>query len=210
VASIAVSDGVVLYAADVRSGGLQQRIACRLEHGDPQQALWWLSVHGIYRQPPQLDGQLPERQAESRADARGQQQATGEVPLHGKYKLPASCFAYVGDPSDPRSWHLPYLNADGSVDGKRLPGAIRAILSNYRGANVSAIPESAVPECARAAGVRRWRDRQARPRLRRARDLHPVAGGARPARQDGRDRTVSSLRTAVKRRYRPGHGRWLA
>ncbi len=145
-ASIAVSDGVVLYAADVRSGGLQQRIACRLEHGDPQQALWWLSVHGIYRQPPQLDGQLPERQAESRADARGQQQATGEVPLHGKYKLPASCFAYVGDPSDPRSWHLPYLNADGSVDGKRLPGAIRAILSNYRGANVSAIPESAVPD----------------------------------------------------------------
>jgi hypothetical protein len=58
--------------------------------------------------------------------------------------LPASCFAYVGDPNDFRTWKLPYRLADGSVDTKRLPKAIAAILSNYRGAKVSGIPEAAV------------------------------------------------------------------
>ena len=50
----------------------------------------------------------------------------------------------VGDYSKTRSWRLPYLLADGSVDAKRLPKAIQAILSNFRGVKVSGIPESAI------------------------------------------------------------------
>jgi hypothetical protein len=46
---IGVSDGVMLYAADVQHGGLQDRVFVSLEAPDPQEQLWWLSVHGIYR-----------------------------------------------------------------------------------------------------------------------------------------------------------------
>ena len=35
---------------------------------------------------------------------------------------------------------------DGSIDVKRLPKAIQAILSNYRGASVSSVPEKAIPD----------------------------------------------------------------
>ncbi|MGD0863682.1 MAG: hypothetical protein ABSA21_13165 [Candidatus Limnocylindrales bacterium] len=71
--------------------------------------------------------------------------AEGEL-LDSKYHLPASCFAYVGDPVHPSSWHLPYRLADGSVDHARLPKAIEAILSNYRGGHVTSIPERAIPD----------------------------------------------------------------
>jgi hypothetical protein len=71
--------------------------------------------------------------------------AEGEL-LDSKYHLPARCFAYVGDASRPNTWHLPYRVADGSVDGRRLPKAIDAILSNYRGGHVTSIPERAIPD----------------------------------------------------------------
>jgi hypothetical protein len=54
--------------------------------------------------------------------------------------------AYVGHPSDPKTWKLPFCLEDGSIDAKRLPKAIQAILTNYRGAQVSAIPERAIPD----------------------------------------------------------------
>ena len=69
-----------------------------------------------------------------------------EQLLHPKYKLPARCFAYVGDYGDPRSWKLPYLAANGTIDAKRLPKAIQCILTNYRGARVSGIPEESIPD----------------------------------------------------------------
>jgi len=53
--------------------------------------------------------------------------------VHPKYQLPASCFAHVGNVADIRTWHLPYLRADGTPDLTRPPKAIQAILSNYRG-----------------------------------------------------------------------------
>ncbi len=62
------------------------------------------------------------------------------------HPLKARCFACVGDAGDPRTWHLPYLDIDGNVDGRRLPEAIGSILSNYRGAHVTSIPESAIPD----------------------------------------------------------------
>jgi hypothetical protein len=64
--------------------------------------------------------------------------------LHPKYRLPSQCFAYVGNYADPHTWKPPYLIADGTIDAKRLPKAIQAILSNYRGAKVTGIPEEAV------------------------------------------------------------------
>ena len=61
--------------------------------------------------------------------------------FHPTYKLPARCFAYVGAESDPKTWKLPYLLADGRVDLKRLPAAIQAVITSYRGKKVSGIPD---------------------------------------------------------------------
>lgn len=143
---IAVSDGVMLYAADVEHGGLSDRIFVPLECDEAPEALWWLSVHGIYRAPAEGErsplGLLPES-----AEATGPpSMAPSDDLLHPKYKLPSACFAFVGDPNDPHSWHLPYLRGDGSIDTRRLPKAVQAILSNYRGARVGSVPEAAIPD----------------------------------------------------------------
>ncbi|MHB8253065.1 MAG: hypothetical protein ACYDEV_05075 [Acidiferrobacter sp.] len=142
---IAISDGVMLYAATRESSGLKDRIFVSLDSPTPPDALWWLSVHGIYRPceyeknaPPDL---LPAFDAtESPVDI------TEDRLLHPKYQIPASCFAFVGDARKPASWKLPYRLADGQPDIQRLPKAIQAILNNYRGAKVTSVPESAIPD----------------------------------------------------------------
>jgi hypothetical protein len=142
---VAVSNDVMLYAADLVHGGPRGRVFCALEHCGPEDSLWWLSVDGIYRPrsevvvlppPPPPDG--------GATDGEGPQ-ADGHL-LHPKYGLPARCFAHVGDATDPRTWHLPYLKQDATVDLKRLPKAVQAVLSNYRGAHVSSVPECDVPD----------------------------------------------------------------
>jgi hypothetical protein len=147
VQSVAVSDGHMLYAADVVNGGLRDRTYIPLDCLECESDLWWLSVDGIYRVP--TGGQ------EARLQVLGEEEPItglpydghlGEILLHPKYRLPASCFAYVGDPKEPRLWALPYRLAGGAIDAKRLPKAIQAIISNYRGAHVSRIPESAVAD----------------------------------------------------------------
>jgi hypothetical protein len=143
---IGVSDGMMLYAADVEHGGLHDRVFVSLEDTEPPEALWWLSVHGIYR--PRQECQdaalhlLPEIAQEQMVEAA----PVSGVLLHPKYNIPAHCFAYVGQADDPTTWKLPYRLADGSIDLKRLPKAIQAILSNYRGAKVSSIPEADIPQ----------------------------------------------------------------
>lgn len=144
---IAASDGVILYAADVRNGGPQPRLSCRLDAERPDPALWWLSVDGIYRERPlseveQVD-EVPEPEGSDASPLGG---LVTEALLHPKYKIPCSCFAYVGDANDTSTWSLPYRTADGRIDSKRLPKAIQAIISNYRGARVSSIPETAIPD----------------------------------------------------------------
>jgi hypothetical protein len=144
---VAVSDGVMLYAADVADGGLQDRVFARLDAAAAPEALWWLSVHGIYRdRPDRADAalQLLPSLAPGPNGLIGATLGDGEL-LHHKYHLAARCFAYVGDASNPSTWHLPYRCADGSIDRARLPKAIQAILTNYRGAKVSKVPEPAVP-----------------------------------------------------------------
>jgi len=54
VGAVAVSDGRMLYAADVAHGGLRDRLYVNLDVSEPPLQLWWLSVHGIYRPCPPL------------------------------------------------------------------------------------------------------------------------------------------------------------
>ena len=71
---------------------------------------------------------------------------TSAERLHPTYKLPARCFAYIGDESDTKTWKLPYLLSDGHVDLKRLPAAIQAVVTGYRGKRVSGIPDDQLPD----------------------------------------------------------------
>ena len=75
----------------------------------------------------------------------------------GGEKRPAECFAYVGDLTRPSTWKLPYLLSSGEPDTKRLAMAIGAVLRNYRGQTVKAIPEAAVPEVLFRLGRTAWR-----------------------------------------------------
>ncbi len=154
--NVAVSDGHVIYAAEVihdtaadGHGGLQPRCYATLDGEEPSRSaeeLFWISRHGIYR-PSQKRTQAPTLPAdwEGAFGAEGVL-AVAEEPLHPKYRLPARCFAYVGDEEDPKSWHLPFLYADGKVDTRRLPKAVQSILSNYRGATLTSVPEASIPD----------------------------------------------------------------
>ena len=141
---VAVSDGCILYAADIEHGNLKDRLFADLTAEQPPGGLWWLSVHGVYRpcEAVERGWQLLEHNAATADET----DLLGDPLLHHKYKLPARCFAYVGDANDTYTWKLPYRLADGQVDSKRLPKAIQALLSNYRGARVGGIPEPAMPE----------------------------------------------------------------
>lgn len=147
VQSVAVSDGHMLYAADVVKGGLRDRTFIPLDCVECESDLWWLSPDGIYRVPAggkearlQIPGEVKAAMAPSHGEA------PAEVLLHPKYRLPASCFAYVGDPNEPRRWALPYRLEGGAIDAKRLPKAIQAIISNYRGARVTRVPEKDIAD----------------------------------------------------------------
>lgn len=147
VRTIAVSDGEMLYAANIADGGLEDRVFVRLCNPEPPLALWWLSVQGIWRDVDSGEGAalrfLPEEPVGSAATAGCG--SPSDTLLHPKYKLPAQCFAYVGNYAKVTTWKLPYLLADGTIDAKRLPKAVQCILSNYRGAKVGGIPEEAIP-----------------------------------------------------------------
>ena len=146
VSSIAVSDGVMLYGRDHIPGGHRDRLFVRLDGPYPPADLWWLSTDGIYR--TRADTACARLNLLPMADHRFPPVTDNEPAetLHPKYQLPAWCFAYVGSAADPKTWHLPYLLKDGTPDLARLPKAIQAILSNYRGAHVSSVPEAAIPE----------------------------------------------------------------
>jgi hypothetical protein len=81
--------------------------------------------------------------AESMLTPKWPQDATDGSPAP-KYKLLATCFAYVGEANKPRTWKLPYRTAAGTIDERRLPKAIQALLRNYRGATVGGTPEAAL------------------------------------------------------------------
>ncbi len=147
VKTIAISDGVMLYAANLADGARVDRVFVSLCETVPPCDLWWLSVQGIWRSVDTGGSArlrlLPEESIKPQCSA--EEPGDSQALLHPKYRLPAPCFAYVGDYARPGTWKLPYLLADGTVDAKRLPKAVQCILSNYRGAKVSGIPETSIP-----------------------------------------------------------------
>lgn len=137
---VAASDGRFIYAADLEHGTLKDRALLDLDQPLPPASLWWLSVHGVYRPCEEpVAWPMPETPPAPITVV------TEAIPLHPRYKLPAMCFAYVGDANEPQTWKLPYRTATGAIDERRLPKAIQALLSNYRGAKVGSIPETALP-----------------------------------------------------------------
>jgi hypothetical protein len=142
VAAVAVSDGDMLYVADVAAGGgMRCRTFAALDLDVPPLDLWWVSVHGLYRPCPAVTSDLTWPAASVAPAPVGQE---GGLRDH-RYHLPSRCFAYVGSAADADTWKLPYLLESGVPDTKRLPKAIQSILSNYRGAKVT-IPREAVPD----------------------------------------------------------------
>jgi hypothetical protein len=130
---IAVSDGCVLEAHDISGASLRPRVRAHLADTTAPEDLWWLSTRGIYRSP------------QTSPAAGCQQLPSAENLLHPKYQLPAHCFAFVGHPERPATWKLPYMRLDGTVDDRRLPKAIQAVLRDYRGEQVR-LPEDQVPD----------------------------------------------------------------
>ncbi|EID17981.1 hypothetical protein MXEN_00875 [Mycobacterium xenopi RIVM700367] len=149
VGAVAVSDATMLYAADVGEGGLRDRVLLALDTDRAPEALWWISVHGIYRPCSFVAANLD---AVSLSANAGMNIAAGDGLRHPKYALGMRCFAYVGAADNTRTWKLPYRLADGAPDPKRLPKAIQCILSNYRGARVD-IPRTAVAEVLVRLGI---------------------------------------------------------
>lgn len=144
VSAVAVSDGTMLYAADVApDGGMNDRALVALDTSRPPADLWWVSVHGIYRPCPSPAGGLAWPAPDG---ALPSQPAAADGLRDHRYNLQASCFAYVGDPGNTQTWKLPYLLQDGLPDTRRLPKAIQSLFSNYRGAQVKSVPREAVPD----------------------------------------------------------------
>jgi hypothetical protein len=110
VTRIAVSDGRFLHAANTEDGNKTDRVLADLSSPEPPLSLWWLSVHGIYRQWHE-----PVVWPTAAAPAAEIDQTGDPTLLHPKYKLPSTCFAYVSDSNDPRTWKLPYRTMDGGV-----------------------------------------------------------------------------------------------
>jgi hypothetical protein len=146
VSTIAISDGRIFYAADIVNGGLKDRACLYLDSEVFLPNSWWISADGIYRDPEDLGPQIFKPFGPQGTSLTNINEEDSSILIHPKYKVPVECFAYAGDASKPATWKLPYRNSDGSVDEKHLPGAIRAVVSNYRGTRVSTIPERAVPD----------------------------------------------------------------
>lgn len=143
VKTIAICDGHLLYAADIKHGGLKERLYVELNHDDFPDDLFWISKHGIYRDRENYQQKLNQKNEVA---------LTADDLLHPKYQVPARCFAYVGDASNHKTWKLPYLLANGNVDTRRLSGAVRCIITNYRGTNVKGVPHDAIPEVLKRLG----------------------------------------------------------
>jgi hypothetical protein len=154
--TIAVSDGTLLYAVDLKNGGLEDRVRLHLDTCSASPDLWWLSTDGIYRPAKALSENITIEGPVSNSAYSGMVLEADAEKLHPKYHIPARCFAYVGDLLKTSTWKLPYKTIDGRIDLKHLPGAIRAVITNYRGAHITSIPEDAIPDVLVRLGKAAW------------------------------------------------------
>lgn len=134
ITKVAISDGNKLFLTeycpnrDLRAGWVD----ISLNSINYPEELWFFSEHGIYRSIDSFNFEEPPLFPQTDL-------------LHHKHCLPYNCFAYVGHERDTKTWKLPYLISDGSIDHKRLSSAIRCIIANYRGNKVKDIPEHHIP-----------------------------------------------------------------
>ncbi len=151
---IAVTDGDLLFATNIENGVWTPRLGISLSTPEPPcDELWWLSRDGIHRSHVITHEQFfPSRLVQFTSTEDMDDPDNADI-LHPKYRIPARCFAYVGNPNRTSTWSLPYLLSDGSVDQKRLPKAIGALITNYRGTKVKSIPDEAMPEVFRRLAI---------------------------------------------------------
>jgi hypothetical protein len=111
----------------------------RVDYPEPLDDLFYVTRYGIFRHPTSVLYAFP-------YDAEGDEAL---FKVHHGVRLHYSCFAFVGDLRDKKTWIAPYRNADGSVDTQRLGHAVNYLLSpgGYRGQKASSerIPEAATP-----------------------------------------------------------------
>jgi hypothetical protein len=97
VQSIAVSDGIMVYARDLVPGGYRDRAFARLDQAEAPADLWWLSTDGIYRPRVDPSGARPRLLPPAPDGMPQPADDSGAGLAHPKYHLPACCFAYVGN-----------------------------------------------------------------------------------------------------------------
>ena len=142
VSVIGISDGEKLYILNVKGGLIEPRIFISLDTETPNEDLYYISVNGIDKKK-NIDIDLKNNQKESLI--KDTEKVINNELLNTQYNLPARCFAYIGNPNKPTTWKLPYLLEDGSVNIKRLPGAVQCVVTNFRGLQVKTIPEKDIP-----------------------------------------------------------------
>lgn len=142
--ALGVCDGFLLYAEEQAHGGRRPRVFVTLDSPTPPPDLFWLSTDGVWRRRddlPQGWDPLASHIHHRPFDPEP------EILLDPTHHLPFTCFAYVGDASKPRTWHLPYLHANGSIDNAGLLRAIQAVVSGShdQGLSSSLVPPASVP-----------------------------------------------------------------
>ena len=111
---------------------LRRELARMVGRRFPQEALAECLLRDIVRGG--VVEQLPPEVAESRIQRRESRE---------KRHLPPVCFAYIGDPDDPKTWKLRYRKPDGTVHPRFLADAVEALSpGGFRGRKVEIPTES--------------------------------------------------------------------
>lgn len=96
-----------------------------LEKNQPPEELFFFTQYGLFHSPECVLFSVPFVPSLDEALRK----------THHGVALPYTCFAYVGDLRNKQTWKMPYREADGSVDTKRIGHAVNYLLSpgGYRG-----------------------------------------------------------------------------
>ena len=140
---IAISDGKYLLVFNVDEGSRDPRILIDLESDEPNCDLYYISVNGVDKKK---NTNVNWENIKNPKLIKNIEKEIDSELINKTYKLPSRCFAYVGDPNKPSTWKLPYLSLDGSVNIKRLPGAVECVVTNFRGLQIKTIPEENINE----------------------------------------------------------------
>ena len=139
---IGICDGKKLYILNVEEGSTTPRIFISLDDEEPHEDLYYISKNGIDKKKIISINFSKDKKG---GTINNQNSEINDELLNKQYKLPARCFAYIGDPNNPYTWKLPYLENNGTIHVKRLQSAIQSTVTNFRGLQVKTIPEKNIP-----------------------------------------------------------------